>query len=364
MDRDSEEKIMLKKIISAALTAMLALQASASAYELKFKYESGTEGSAFAFIYDENGKLEVVEKCETVKNDRACTAEISSGENKKIKLLFPNSAKLIESFITEESKDEIKEENKNESTEENKQNPYPTAMDAATAYMMVKEVGKTAEGDEIKTKLTVFFRGEEKTFLLDESAELDSASDVNFLMEGELLTSLRAGDIIYCSTNLSGKIRTVELIYRPTDFDIVTDERNYGENFEGLYTVEGSVTQINPTPIVPFGGSVGAKRAYAFGLIRECGASYITLGNKSGLAKNNMDIDINENTVVYVYDKAKKDGNVRIGDISDITASSFASEAEDEYGNITDMSNYFEHNYALVKMAEGTATEIALYLNY
>lgn len=359
---------MLKKIISAALTAMLALQASAGAYELKFNYESGTEGSAFAFIYDENGKLEAVEKCEAVKNDGACTAEISGGENKKIKLLFPHSAKLIESFITEESKDEIKdeikEENKNESTEENKQNPYPTAMDAATAYMMVKEVGKTAEGDEIKTKLTVFFRGEEKSFLLDESAELDSASDVNFSMEGEPLTSLRAGDIIYCSTNLSGKIRTVELIYRPTDFDIVTDERNYGENFEDLYTVEGSVTQVNPTPIVPFGGSLGAKRAYALGLIRECGASYITLCNKSGLAKNNMDIDINENTVVYVYDKAKKDGNVRIGDISDIAASSFASEAEDEYGNITDMSNYFEHNYALVKMAEGTATEIALYLNY
>lgn len=361
---------MFKKITACAAAAFIA-GASAGAYEVSFDYEDGAKGTAFALVYDAEKKLEEVRFCEVSEKDGICSAEFWGDEDKTIKLFFPASGKLVSDFTrkeTEQGNGEEAEPDNKDNKEENKDDDkkrfpdvYPTELDAATAYMMVKDVGKSAEGDDIKTKLTVFFRGEEKTLTLDENAELDFASDANYLLEGEPVTQLKPGDIIYCSTNLSGKIRTVELIFRPADYDIITGEIDYGSNFEELYATNGAVTTAYPTPITAFGASTGGKRAYAFGLIRECGAGYVTLCNKNG---KNLDIDISENTIVYAYDSKKKNGSVRIGDISDILPSTFGADAEDDFGNIIDMNDYFEHNYALVRTCDGSATEIAVYLNY
>lgn len=365
---------MLKKIISFAIVTAIVYQTAASAYELKFNTEIDAQGNAFALIYDEYKKLEAVELCDVTEEDGIYRTELSKGEGKKIKLFLPSLKEMIDEFLEEDDNETEKPvtetteilptDSPDKITDEAVSSVYPAAMDAATAYMMVKEVEKIAEEDDIKIKLTVFFQGKEKTLILEEDKVIDYASDMNYALAQESVTSLKAGDIIYCSTNLSGKIRTLELIYRPVSYDIITDERNYGDNFEKLYTIDGKVSKAYPTQTVLFGGSVGSSRVYAFGLIRECGANYMTLCNKSGLVSKCVDIDIDENTIVYVYDSLKKNGNVRIGDISDLVPSAFSAEAEDDAGNIIDMDNYFEHNYALARICDGTATEIAVYLNY
>lgn len=343
---------MSKRLFAAAFAAALMIPLGANAQTLKFAYESGVSEIAAAVIYNENKELEALQICNVEIKDGICTAELDNIENKTVRLFFPESKKVISEFIAETP------------NKEDKNSAYPTEYDAVTAYMMVKDAGKSADGDEIKTKLTVFCRGEERELLLDEDMTLYSAPEANSELTDTPVSGLKPGDIIYCATNLSGKVRTVELIYRPVTDDIMKSGEDYGNNFEKLYTTGGKVTKASRATAAVFGAGNGGERTYAFGLIRDLGAGYMTLSNKGGLSRQNIDIDITPDTIVYVYDKSKKNGAVRIGDISDITKSGFDAEAIDNNDNVIDWSKDFEHNYALVRMSKGTAMEIALYLNY
>lgn len=354
---------MFLKILKITAAVLAATCMSVSAAEWKFNGFDGVGEEAAALIYNKDGKLEKVEMCKVKITDGICTADIAETEDKQVMLFFSSAKKMIKDFLPKEEKNNADEDNKQEETN-TKKSAYPTGLDEATAFMMVKEVNVTSVNDEIKTKMTVLFRGEECEIIADEDMTLFAASDANSALEGEPLSVLKPGDIIYCSSNLSGKLRTAELVYRPTSADIVTDTADYGNNFEKLYAIGSKVTKASPSAVGVFGGNNSADRTYMFGLIRETGASYMTLCNKSGFAAKNTDIDITEDTIVYVYDKTKKNGDVHIGDISDIAASGFGSDAEDADGNIVDWSKDFEHNYALVRMTDGTAMEIALYLNY
>ena len=342
-----------KRIFAAAAAAFLLLPLCANAQTLKFKYTDGIEDKAAALIYDKNEKLEGLQICDVEIKDGVCTAEVDNIDGKLVRMFFPGSKKVISEFIADDA-----------NNPDDKNSAYPTEFDALTAFMMVKEAGKSAEGDDIKTKLTVFHKGEERVLNLDEDMTLLSVPESQPELDGENVSALKPGDIIYCGTNLSGKIRSVELIYRPQAEDIVKSEEDFGNNFEKLYTVGGKVTKASQAAYAVFGSGSGGERTYAFGLIRDMGAGYMTLSNKGGLSRQNIDVSVTPDTIVYVYDKSKKNGDVYIGDVSDIVKSGFDADAIDDNDNVVDWSKDFEHNYALVRMDKGTAMEIAVYLNY
>lgn len=351
---------MLKRIFFAAMTVMMmtAVFVHADSYKVRFNYCTGVSDEAIAVIFDESNKLSDIQPCKVYTSGGVCTVELSGAEAENVRLIFPFTKTVIRDFI--------KETNSNDTNPDDKYScaAYPTELDAATAYMMVKDVSSAAVGDELKTKLDVLFKGEERELFVDEDIKIYSAPVINDALCGEPVSALKPGDIIFCGTNLSGKLRTLELIYRPAARDIVTDTADFGRNFELLYTLGDKVTKANGTPFGIFGGNNNRKRQYAFGLIKDVYSDSFTICNKEGLAAQDIDVDFTPDTIVYVYDKAKKNGNVHIGDISDIIKSGFGRDAMDDLDNIVDWSNDFEHHYALVRMSEGTAMEIALYLNY
>lgn len=358
---------MQKRMIAvlAAMLAMSGVRVSAQSYKFVCEAE---ENEAVAIFEDENNMVFDVRRCTIeVKDKIACTEdmEISAA---KVSFVLPKSRTLVTELIEEKAEEPTEGEDKNDGKENGDNNihpAYPTAKDMATAFMMVKTAKLVFEDSSTKLRLEVLFRGEEQELTLEEDMTLSSVPIANSQLAGESVFSLKAGDIIYCTTNLSGKLRGVELIFRPTDSDVITSDEYYGRNFEALYTTDGAdVTISNPVPGGIFGGVNSKDRRYAFGAVKEVGQTYLTLCNKAGIEAQNINVDITSDTIVYVYDKSKKSRGIRIGDISDIAATSFDTGAEDDRGNVIDWTKTFERNYALVRMTDGTATEVAVFLNY
>lgn len=352
---------MNKKIMSGVcIMCMLAnTTIYANTCKMKFTADENVGNKAVAIIFDADNKFIGGEVCDIEKNKDNYFAILKEnyGNDKKVKLYFPNQRLFIGDLIKEEEKEMA--ENK-----DNNINPaYPTQIDSATAFMMVKEVNTVSENDDIKIELNTLFRGSEYKFTVDSDIEISSASDANAGLKNAPVSKLRAGDIVFCSTTLSGKLRSVELIFRPTKNDIIKDVIDYGTNFEKLYSVNNTVTERS-VPISVFGVNNSQKQQYAFGLIKDVYSNGFELCNKIGQARQDINIDITNDTIVYVYDKEKKNGNIRIGDITDILKTGFNTNALDEQENVVDWEDSFEHNYALVRMNKGTAMEVAVYLNY
>lgn len=344
---------MKRILFSLFLLFSLATNASASVSEkiqLEFAKGDGVLTEGIVAVFNEKNILVDAKKCSIDIKNNICTTEFLTeckDEIKEIRIYFPESGIIIKN-----------------AKEPQAINKYPTKLDAETAFMMVKDVTSEVVGEEVKTRLDVFFRGGEQTLYFDEDKTLLASPSTNTELIGAPLTSLKAGDIIYCSTTIiTGKILTVELIYRPCNDDIITDTENFGTNFENLFTYNGYVTSVRPTPVAMYGVDNYLQYQYAFGLIKDKKKNYIELCNKNGVAGEDMIVPISNSTIVYVYDKAQRN-KVYIGTVADIQKSEIYSFDLDSDENVISWSEDAAHNYALVRMAEGSALEMAIYLNY
>ena len=347
-------------------------------YYMEFAPSDGIESKGIAAGFDENNLLISASLCDIIIGNDICSTEFEMempDNGKNIRIYFPKTGTTVKDFIKIEAPGEIADNGTsdgNNTDNEPSENPdkvggarYPTELDAATAFMMVKDISEIADDDGIKTKLTVFFRGEETELLVDEEITIGSAPLIYSELTNESVSSLMKGDIIYCSTNLSGKLRTVELVYRPYSSDIIMQDTNFGDNFELLFSLGNTVTTARSTPIAVYGGNNSLRQQYAFGVIKDRKSDrYMQLCNKAGLDANDIIIDLTPDTVVYVYDKSKRNNNIYIGTLADIEKSEFNSKLIDDDNNIIGWSDDCTHNYALVRMAEGVALDVAVYLNY
>lgn len=340
---------------TALLLLMLtALPMTAHAEKLWFEPFDGIGDKAIVAEFDENNLLVGAAFSEVKTEDELCYIET---EAKNVRVCFPMSQVIIKEF-TEKSDVAVTPEKEPEKESE-KTLRYPSARDEAEAYMYVSSVDTVVEGTEIMTKLGLYYQGEETEVLFSEDEVIESTSLANIALYGAPLSSLKEGDVIYCASDLSGDIYSVELIYRPLENDIVKSAEDFGTNFEGLFAMGSAVTERNPSGVAVFGTKNRLERQYAFGLIKDKNNTFMTLCNKLG---QEMDITIKHDTVVYVYDMSKRKSKSYIGSVLDIEKS--AITGVDTQGNILNWDGDNIHNYALVRMSKGMALDITLYLNY
>ena len=378
----------MKKLLAILTSCMLVTPAfaaeaeDANTYYAEFETAEGIESIGMAAGYDENNRLVAASPCDIVIGDEVCSTEFSMDlAEGSIRIYIPETGTIIKDFITLENPGENPENPGEEpGTEEpgtddpGTQEPdipdsdavsrYPTALDAATAFMVVKDVETTVEDTDIKTVLNVYFRGEEIELVLDDDLVIDSASLMYADLAGEPLTSLSEGDVIYCSANMSGKILSVELICRAPQDDIIMQEEDYGVNFEDIYSLGSVVTEENPVPISVYGAANDNGYRYAFGVVKEKQNGYMVLCNKAGLAENDIEIELTDDTVVYVYDNDENRDKLYIGTTVDIIESEFDGESLDEEGNVIEWNDELSHNYVLVRTSDGVALDVVVYLNY
>lgn len=365
---------MIKKIIAAifAFSMLSSVSAAESGRQFTFTFSGKTDLSAVAASYDKNNMLIGAEACSVTAADGKGSITLNNlSENfQSIRLYIPSEKSIITDLTEYKPADDGNNDTPGtpdtpEEPDNTKKYPaaYPSELDAATAFMVVKDASVVAVGDELKTSLTVLFRGSEYEFTLDEDKVIETASDAYPELAGAPLSALTEGDVIYCSSSLGGNIRSVELICRAPEEDVVTSDTSFGANFEKLYSRGGAVTSRYPMPISVYGAANREERQYAFGLIKDKKDKYITLCNKAGVADNDIKISISSDTIVYVYDMSARKTKLSLGDISYIEKSEFDNSLISN-GNITSWNTDCIHNYALVRYAKGRAMEMVVYLNY
>ncbi len=359
----------MKKILSIILSLVL-LSGSAMANReaskrVTFSSSKALLGNVVFGGYDKENKLIYAEVLGAAKkNNENYTIDISNQVPKAVesfKLYIPESELIIDEFLSVE---DIPLENPKDD-EDYSIKRYPSKSLAVMAFLMVKSATPIVTNDyDETTKLVAYYRGNEVELYISNDITLTAQPTIYSSLNGDSLDKLKEGDIILCSATLSGKIRKVNLVYRPSADDIVLDATDYGVNFENLFSQASIVDGLNPIPIATYGGNNNQSQQYAFGMIREVNEKYISLCNKQGIYNNDIIVDISPDTLVYICDMSKRRDKSEIATIYDIFPSEFDTSLLDSDNNVLSWSNDTVHNYALVRMYEGKALDIALYVNY
>ena len=245
---------------------------------------------------------------------------------------------------------------------EDTNSPYEKEVDKIYAPALITSVARSTNADGAEnTSLTVYYQGKEVVVPIEDNITISSAPEACAYMEGQRASALREGDVIYMAASLSGKkIKSVDLIMRPTDEDIATGSADYGVNFEKVFTSGGAVA--GQWQYEKYGSrSSGAKYSYAFGIVARKSSNVLTLINKSKNPGDAMDIDLSPNAYVYSCDVSGKNYEFELGDMGSIEISLPSSLLNKDEIVLDDSNSY---NYALVRIVEGTATDIVTFNNY
>lgn len=241
---------------------------------------------------------------------------------------------------------------------------YERGADAVNAFAVVKSVSVSInDNGEECYNLNTLYQGKEFSVDVDKSVQVSSASDEFSYMLGADAGAFLEGDVIYFAANLSGEINKLSFIYRPIKSNIVTDGNDYGNNFAGLISDNGSVAGQSGWSVLNYGASSGSGRyQFAFGVISNKESSTLVLLGADGDENNALYLSIEPDTIVYVCDMSSKQ-KVTIGSVANLTKSSIPKSAVDSDGRVT-YSDSYKMNYALVRQVNGTATDIVIYKNY
>lgn len=239
---------------------------------------------------------------------------------------------------------------------------YEKEADSIYAPALVKDVETRADsnGEDIYA-VTVFYHGKEMTIGIEEDLTISSAPQEYDFMRGKSMDSLQKGDVICMTANIAGDtVRTVDFIFRPTEEDIATGDADFGESFESLLSANGLVA--DKWSVMKYGSASSSDRyEYAFGIIGKKDENTLTLINKSGDEDTALEIDIQDDTIVYACNVDGKEYDVEITDVNGIETTIPKSMFDD---GPVDLNDDYSYNYALVRLVDKTATEVILYNNY
>lgn len=364
---------MKKKVIALVLTASAVMSSAAFAQTLKLEKPDNTK--AIVMCYDESGKLVYSKLCKA--EDGSFEADVPSeydGMKKKVYFVDTKEFKDITEDSSPASTPVPDATDKPDASAKPTMTPKPTSkpseypsvyekeVDGIYAPALVKEVGtSTNENNEEIYAVTVFYHGREMTIGIEDDLTISTAPDAYSYMKGKTMDSLEKGDVICMTANIAGDtIRTVDFIFRPTEEDIVTGSEDYGTSFEKLVSSNGSVA--GKWGYMKYGEKASSDRyQYAFGIVAKKNSGSLTLINKDGDEDKAIDIDIQDDTLVYVCDVDGKEYEVEIGDTSSIETTIPNSVFNKD---TVELNGDYSYNYALVRVVDGTATEIILYNNY
>ena len=378
---------MKKKIIAITLAVSAMMSTVAFAENINANYtdnvlsfEQTDENIAVVSCYDENGKLCYSNMYKS--EDGNFSADIPKEyKGMKTKVYFVNSKEIKEISVSDDvqptatpsvtptptetpSATEKPSATTAPTTKPSTDTPsiYEKVTDAVYAPAVVKEVETTTKDGEDMYAVTLLAQGKEIKTLIENDVTFETSSEAYSFMKGKDAGKLEEGDVISLTSNVAGtRINHMYFIYRPQDEDIITGSQDFGTDFEKLITENGS-SVANQWKLMKYGEKASSDRyQYAFGLIGKVGSNSLTLINKSGSTDNVIEVDTKKDTIVYTCDVSNKN-KVEIASVGDITSTIPKSTFDKD--NTIDFTNDYSYNYALVRVVDGTATDIVVYENY
>lgn len=347
---------MKKKIIAITLAVSAMMSTVAFAENINANYTDNVlsfkqtdENIAVVSCYDENGKL--------------CYSNMYKSEDGNFSADMPKEYKGMKTKVYFVNSKEIKEVSVSDDVQPTATpSIYEKVTDAIYAPAVVKEVETTTKDGEDMYAVTLLAQGKEIKTLIENDVTFETSSEAYSFMKGKDAGNLEEGDVISLTSNVAGtRINHMYFIYRPQDEDIITGSQDFGTDFEKLITENGS-SVANQWKLMKYGEKASSDRyQYAFGLIGKVGSNSLTLINKSGSTDNVIEVDTKKDTIVYTCDVSNKN-EVEIASVGDITSTIPKSTFDKD--NTIDFTNDYSYNYALVRVVDGTATDIVVYENY
>jgi len=364
----SERVIKMNKFLSIILSiamlfaALPIVFAADDAGALRLKNTS-VEGTVFVAVYGSGNQLVSVKAAKAKMDGKDALVSIAENE-------IPSGEYTAKVYIPETNVLVIPEEESaaapnptakpTQGPEETLHPAYESEAAAMQAFMVVKDVTAGLEDDMPVVVVTGYYKEREVSFTAEEGSMLNSVPDAHRELDGMEIADLQEGDVIYLRASLSGSLTGVDLIFRPMEGDIVAEETGY--SFEALFTVNG-LTAGRWAPL-KFGANSDNRNQYAFGVVKERSSkNMLVLTNQAGKEEDDLYLGLTDSTIVYVYDKTSRN-KLSIGAAGDIFPSVIPSDTKDEGGNIIKWNAEDEHHYALVRLYNGIATEIVVYMNY
>ncbi len=237
---------------------------------------------------------------------------------------------------------------------------YPSEHDANNAPAIVTGLNVTEIDGEYYDVLTMLYAGNEVTVNVRDTVSIVSAPDAVSDITGSGTSALKEGDVIHFTTDLQGRIRSIELIYRPDFDDYIGEGADFGNNFEELISASGVVANQSGWRVASYGGNIRNGYLYAFGVPIEAGQSSLTLANADG---TRMDIDVNPEAMVYTVNGSSRGDKVEFAGNGPraVTRNYISSGNYDDEGNVISWDDVDIMTYALVRIIDGEATDIIVF---
>lgn len=323
-----------KVIASALALSLLPIGAFAAEYSIK------SERNAVVSCYDNNGKL--------------AYSKLFKPQDGTLSIKLADKYDNMKKTIWYCGDDEVSELPERQAV-------YPSEKDARNAFAVCLDVSSVYVDGEDMYCIEAMYQGKKTEFVVSPDVEIMSAPENNLDLSSPNASALENGDIFRVSYNVPRtEISRLDLIYRPDNHNIALDNVDYGVNFEKLFAYNNNVGGLKNQWVAKYGGNNSEKYLYAFGIVADKTKNGIMLMNKSGDTDKLMDITVDENTVVYLCKSGRK-YEVSAASVSGIPKSYVPNLYSDEAINLNDCADF---SYALVRIIDGTAADIAVYYNY
>lgn len=253
---------------------------------------------------------------------------------------------------------------KPEATEKPTRTPYPSVyprqIDAINAFAVVENVSQTmVDGEEYYT-VKMLYQGSEISVNVRTTVKVVSSSDAYKEITGYDARALRDGDVIHFTTDLQGRIESIEFIYRPDFQDYINSDIDTGANFSKLISASGVVANRPDWKVAAYGGSNSGYEMYAFGVPVESKRGSLVLADKAGKI---MDVSIDSGTMVYTVSGESR-GSKSVFEGNGYNAVSVTYVPRDLYDGekVSSWEGIEDITYALVRIIDGTATDIVVFI--
>lgn len=219
-------------------------------------------------------------------------------------------------------------------------NTYPTDAAAIDAIAVIKSVNTIVlDNNEIVNRINCLYQGIEIFIDVDENFTITAGNNDMKMYEGMNISTLSEGDIVSFSASLSGKLRKVNLLFKPYKTDIITEDNNIlFQSFNDKFSTYGVIAD-------------------------KLKNDTIVLYDKTGLEKNALYLDLYDDASVYVYDMSKRKDKISIGTKADIIKSEISPKDIDEDDNILSWGDN-RRNYAYVRVYDNMVCDIVVFANY
>lgn len=239
---------------------------------------------------------------------------------------------------------------------------YERELDAIHAPAVVLSVSQTQADGEYYDTLKVLYQGSEMTVSVRDQVTIVSAPDAAEYLIGQGTDALRAGDVIHMTADLQGRVRSIEFIYRPDFQNYVLSGADYGTDFRELISDSGVVANQSGWSVVSYSrGASDSGTQCAFGVPVGVRGNVLTMANADG---KTADIYVNSKAVVYTVRNSPRSGNIEFAGngCNAVERSYVPGSSFDEDGNVMSWEDADASSYALVRVVNGTATDIVVFV--